>query len=271
VPGRVTSGHMRQAPVPPTVEAVEAARKDDGYNGWTYHSRVSVVHRYLCIAVPKVASTTVKRTLHEFEGLPRAADSTELHSQGTDLALSTFSSRDIADMLGAADWLRFGFVRNPYDRVFSAWKSKIASTYDTQYEWLRDEIRAAYGYPERGDTDAPPMVNFRDFVDFVVASDAPRVVEDGHWDLQTSVLLHGLIFYDVLGRFEHFGDEFAAILDRLGATREARELASKVTNPTPQVPLPAAYDRTLADVVYRKYEPDFDAFGYRRDSWLFDG
>jgi hypothetical protein len=48
-------------------------------------------------------------------------------------------------------------------------------------------------------------------------------------------------------------------------------MARQVTNPTTQVPLSAAYDRELAELVYRKYEPDFTAFGYDRDGWMFGG
>jgi hypothetical protein len=33
--------------------------------------------------------------------------------------------------------------------------------------------------------------------------------------------------------------------------------------------LAAAYDHDLADVVYRSYQADFEAFSYERDSWLF--
>jgi hypothetical protein len=172
-------------------------------------------------------------------------------------------------MLGADDWLRFAFVRNPYERMLSAWKSKIASTYDKQYDWLRDDIRLAYRYPDRADRRGHPMVTFRDFVRFVVETADPRVVDDGHWDLQTRVLLYDLIPYDVLGRFERFSDEFVAILHRLRAPQKVRVLASQVTNPSPRVSLAAAYDHDLADVVYRSYQADFEAFSYERDSWLF--
>lgn len=247
---------------------IDAVRDDRGRNSWTYHCRVSVDHRYVCMTVPKVASTTVKRALRELEGLPTAADDGELHQQGTFLALSTFSSADLAEMLTSSHWLRFGFVRNPYDRLFSAWKSKIAGTQDEYYGWHRDLIRSTYSYPAGKGTAPPPMVTFRDFVRFVVDTDDPQVRLDGHWNLQTSVLLHDLIAFDVLVRFERFVEEFTAVLRQLGAGDEVVALAARVSNPSPQLPLAAAYDRELADVVYRLYEPDFEAFGYARDSWL---
>lgn len=249
--------------------SIEASLEAHGAS-WGYHSRASTAHRYLCMTVPKVGCTTLKRTLHAFEGLSTASDWGEIHDQGAELRLSAFTVAEIADMLRSPDWLRFAFVRDPYHRMFSAWKSKIGNNWDTQYLPLRGQIRTAMGYPARTDRSAP-MVAFRDFVRFIVDSDDPNVVRDGHWDLQVNVLLYDLIAYDVVGRFERFADDVTAILDRLGAPPAVLAIAREVTNPTPQVPLAAAYDRELADLVYRYYQPDFETFGYDRDGWLYDG
>jgi hypothetical protein len=220
--------------------------------------------------VPKAAATTVKRTLHAFEGLSPPDGVGEVHEEGFELCLSAFPTVEVVEMLNSPDWLRFAFVRDPYHRMFSAWKSKIGNNWDTQYLWLRDEIRAANHYRTRIGSPAP-MVTFRDFVRYVIESDDPRVVRDAHWDLQTNVLLHDLIPYDVIGRFETFSEDFTAILWRLGAPPSVLTLANEVTNSTPQMPLAAAYDQELADLVYRYYQPDFDDFGYQRDAWLYDG
>jgi hypothetical protein len=219
------------------------------------------------MTVPKVACTTVKLTLHAFEGLPPAADWGQVHDQDAP-RLSSLSVSEAAEILSSPDWLRFAFVRDPYDRLFSAWKQKIGNTWDTQYAGLRDQIRAANRYPSRADGRVP-FVAFGDFVRFVVESDDPAVVLDGHWDLQTRILLDDVISYDVIGRFETFVDDFTAILRRLDAPEDVIETARQVTNPTTQVPLSAAYDRELADLVHGKYQRDFAAFGYDCDSWMY--
>ena len=249
---------------------IEEARHREGFDvSWGYHSRVSVEHRYVCMTVPKVACTTVKLTLHEFEGLPRAEDWGMVHDQDAP-RLSSFSVDQAAEMLSSPDWLRFAFVRDPYDRMFSAWKQKIGNTGDTQYAGLRDQIRTANGYPSHADRPAP-FVAFRDFVRFIVESDDPGVILDAHWDLQTRILLNDLIAYDAIGRFETFARDFTAVLRRLDAPEHVMSMAGQVTNPTTRVPLSAAYDRELAELVYGRYEPDFAAFGYDRDGWMFDG
>lgn len=251
-------------------ERIDAERVTNGANSWTYHSRLSMDRRYLCMTVPKVACTTVKRVLLEFEQRPVPADWGQIHNEALDATLASVGTDQAVEILTSPDWLRFCFVRDPYDRMFSAWKSKIGNTWDTQYAPLRDRIREARHYPEP-QGGRLPMVSFRDFVDYVTGSDDPGVTRDGHWDLQTNVLLWDLIDYDVVGRFETFQQDFVAVLERLDAPQPVLTTARQVTNSTTQLPLAGAYDRELADRVFTYYEADFDAFGYARDGWLFHG
>jgi hypothetical protein len=227
----------------------------------TYHSRASTKHRYLTVAVPKVGCTTMKRALHAFEGLAPADPWWAVHDAGESLRLSAYSNADVETMLTSPDYLRFAFVRNPYERLLSAWKSKVLRPADTQYASLRAEMRVAYGYPADGEDS--PVVAFGDFARFVIATAHP----DGHWARQTEVLACDEIAYDVLGRFETFDDDFRDILERLDAPPEVVALAHEVTNPTEYLPPAAAYDTELAALVYDYYRDDFERFGYERDSW----
>ena len=47
---------------------IEAVRAEGGHASWGYHSRASVVHRYVAMTVPKVACTTIKMALQTWEG-----------------------------------------------------------------------------------------------------------------------------------------------------------------------------------------------------------
>lgn len=225
-------------------------------DSWGYHSRVSIEHRYVCMTVPKVACTTVKRTLRAFEGLPEIADHGVLHENDEQPRLSSLTEAEALDVLKSPQWLRFAIVRNPYDRMFSAWKSKVAVPWDAHYARLRDDLRASAG------------LAFADFVRYVIGSGIPEVTNDGHWAVQSDILLADVIPYDVIGRFETFVEDFTAILRSLDAPDHVLAMAAEVTNATAQVPLAAAYDRQLASEVYRYYEADFEAFGYARDSWM---
>lgn len=242
-------------------DLVKRIRAVEADVSWGYHSRASVKHKYVTVTVPKVACSTIKRTLHVLEGLGRAERLAGEHEGGEGMRLSRFSAKEAAAVLRDPAWLRFTFVRNPYDRLLSAWKSKILSGHDTYYAPARDHMREALAYP----SDA--VVAFGDFVRVVTAGD-DAISHDGHWERQSVVGMHDLIPYDVIGRFENFVEDFGSILERLGAPADVLALASQVTNPTEPLPSAAAYDRELASLVYAHYQEDFERFGYARDSWF---
>lgn len=245
-------------------DLVARRRAIDEYGTWSYHSRVSTLHRYICVAIPKIACTTTKTVLRALDGLP---PSEHIHDEGPRLA--DFTIEEDLTMLTSPEWLRFCFVRNPYARLYSAYKSKIGNTWEHEYDWLQVAIRDAFNYPIRDGARAG-MVTFDDFVRFVAESNDPRVVTDGHLAAQTQILQLDCIPYDTVGRFETFPTDFKAILARLGAGQDVLGQAEDVMNPTPYSPLAAAYRRELADKVYALYEADFDTWGYTQDSWLFD-
>jgi hypothetical protein len=216
--------------------------------------------------VPKVACTTVKIALHAWEGvLPD--DRGAVHDRYEGLSLLDHGDAEILELLTSDDVLRFCFVRNPYGRLFSAWKSKLAWD-DPQYERLRTAIRDAFDYPTEEDRRVG-RVAFRDAVEFMLDG-STRAMFDDHWTAQTSVLDVDAIPYDVVGRFERFSDEFPAILKRLKAPPAVVELAGTVHNATRPMALAAVYDANLAGRVYTHYAADFESFGYAADSWRFD-
>jgi hypothetical protein len=225
--------------------AVDAKREDDPYSIFRW-SLVSPQHKYLWNILPKNACVTTTLTLREFEGNPYRGG--EVWDDEGVLKLRDFGTDEIVEMLTSPEWCRFCFVRNPYDKLFSAYKSKI------------------------GDPDGDPwyqrvgIVSFRDFVRFVQGGGWPQ---DGHWCVQVRKLTTELISYDYIGRFETFQRDFKNLLERLGTPPEIVASAEKIHGQSAKICLPAAYDRELADMVYKIYRDDFDAFGYDRDSWMF--
>lgn len=242
-----------------------------------YHSRISLSRRYVCMTVPKVACTTIKFALQQLEFgdradprgvelIHQAAYSGQVHQSGARLA--QLEPDEILEALSSPDWFRFCLVRNPYHRVFSAYKSKMINPQDEEYAWLRKEIRQTCGYP-RGDGQ-PPRVAFRDFVRYLANTDNPSVRYDGHLDTQSRILMWDVVEYDFVGRFERFATDFAQVLRRIGAPNEILSIAELTTNPTPSLSHAAVYDHDLAALVYTIYEADFVNLGYEPDSWMYD-
>lgn len=244
---------------------VEAARAGE-HTSWGYHSRASLAHRYVAMTVPKVACTTIKMALQTWEGCgPPPERWADVHADWAGPTLLAYPTAQIVEMLRSPDYLRFSFVRNPYGRLVSAWKSKLAWD-DPQYRQLRASIREVCDYPVVDGQRAGP-ISFRDAVQCLLAD--PGVFDD-HWSLQVDLLVADVIDYHVVGRFERFGQQFRAILRRLHAPPEVAGIARRVFNPTQPMPLAAVYDPQLARRVYDLYLADFETFGYHKDSWRYE-
>jgi hypothetical protein len=241
---------------------VEAARAE-GHSSFGYHSRASLAHRYVAMTVPKVACSTIKMALQAWEGCgPPPHRWADVHADWAGPTLLAYPTAQIVQMLRSPDYLRFCFVRNPYSRLVSAWKSKLASD-DPQYVQLRASIRKACHYPVVDGQPAGP-ISLRDAVQYLL--DDPGVFDD-HWRLQVDLLVGDVIDYHIVGRFENFGQQFRAILRQLGAPSKVTGVSRQVFNPTSPMRLAAVYDSQLARRVYARYAADFETFGYHKDSW----
>jgi hypothetical protein len=229
-----------------------------------------MAHRYVAMTVPKVACTTIKMALQTWEGCgPRPERWADVHAGWAGPTLLAYPTAQIVEMLRSPDYLRFSFVRNPYSRLVSAWKSKLAWD-DPQYQRLRVSIREACGHPVADGQRAGP-VSFRDAVQYLL--DDPGAFDD-HWNRQTDLLMADVIDYDVIGRFERFGEQFHAILGRLAV--EHRHDQSKCLGfgeddrrqprPAPE-PVPAIRTPGRLDGDARLSEdPDIPARGPLRDT-----
>ncbi len=231
---------------------------------------ISPRHRYFCMAIPKNACTKTKLVLQQLEGLPLPPEADRIHYRDeAGLAflpsIGDFSTGEGVEILTSPDWFRFAFVRNPYARLFSAYKSQVMDL-NSPYMGFRESIRQHAGYPTPpGGT--PGRVGFADFVAYNAGqADGER---DGHWKSQTGSLHLERIRYDFIGRVESFAGDFAGVLRRFGASSELLSSLFERVNTTPALPLAAAFSKQLADSVYTIYREDFNAFAYSQDSWMF--
>jgi hypothetical protein len=244
-------------------EWISATRESDTDQTLSIHSWVSVKHKYLCVAPGKNACTRTKLTLHLLDGYELPDDLGDIHTCGCRLA--SFDDGEILDMLTSPAWFKFCFVRNPYERLISAYKTQVGNVWNKQYQWLKDDIKTVLGYPL--DEEPERLVPFRDFVRYLRSADE-RLQHDGHFNVQARILVPEVIRYDYIGRFENFQSNFEDVLIRLNASSEVIATASEPMNKTSKVYPPAiAYDDELAELVFEIYEPDFKTFGYDRDYW----
>jgi len=163
--------------------------------------------------VPKCASTTIRYTL--FGG-------------NNSLSL-TDPQRDIQT------YLKFAFVRNPWNRMVSNWK--MFTTVPFRIRQLKSMT-------------SEDVSSFEDFVRFTTRK------RNHHWQPQVLFLPEAL---DFVGRLESFEDDFRDLCSKIGTKPErvARE------NAIERLPYWEYYKPSLAELVAEIYSEDIARFGYK--------
>ena len=190
-----------------------------------YNLTVSHGHRFVWYRVAKVATRTIR---HHFESHGVVLDVD--HAMRVRYPLASF-----------ADYLTFGFVRDPLDRFVSAWHDKVV---DHNY----------YAFDE---STHLRMQRVEEFALFTAAQDLAAVPgTDQHLTLQSRMI--DLNRVDFVGRLETFDHDFAEVCDRVGAP-------AVPTAPKNQT-APGGRDRQvsaeLRDLVAQMYRRDYQVFGY---------
>ena len=221
-------------------------------------------HRILYLCIPKCASTTIKMALSTLIG--RAPASFEqIHKRRYSGLKSPFEVGFAAFHRLAIDpeTLRFAFVRNPYDRLVSAWADKYqdrplvpgGSSFIDKYLKFRSST-------DRSPPAAGETLSFAAFVHFAAATAADRL--DPHWQPQDDILDMPGITLDLIGKVESFETDFARVLEHIGVSKVMRDSINTRLNQSPHRPWQDYYTPAAADQVYHAYERDFDRLQYPR-------
>jgi len=215
------------------------------HNAW-----VSKKYKYLYMSVPKNACTTVKVELLQLHSCKAPEDISDIHEMG--LVLNDFSYEEKLDIL-TSNWFRFCFIRNPYDRILSAFKSKILCASDNSYTNVRKDILESH------DT-------FSAFLD-LVGDQVKHDRADFHWDLQSRILLWDDIKYNYIGKVERFDLDFSTIMGKLTGTKKYPIKAFKHYNRSDKMNNSLFLNNETAPIIYKIYQEDFETLGYKNDSW----
>jgi hypothetical protein len=214
------------------------------------------------VSVPKAASTRIKRTLAEAVGRhsPALGGKRRLRGVHGPRSMTVGAFHRLAT---DPRTLRFSFVRNPYARAVSCradkWQDRPLAAGDPfidRYLALRPGIDAALP------SGADRTLSFADFVTFAGAIAEGRI--DSHLQAQHDIVAMPGIRLDFVGRIERFADDFATVLDHVGAKNGIRDASVTPVNPSRHGPWENYYTLALRKRVYRAYERDFDRFQYPR-------
>lgn len=143
---------------------------------------------------------------------------------------------------------RFTFVRNPYDRLVSAYKDKVRKPCETgvisyNYKLLKEDM------------------SFKDFVRAVHKTPDDKIdrhFRSQYWSLKDD---EGGIYPDFIGKFENIQEDYKKLMNNLG-----------IENP-PELPhrrnskkgnYMDYYDEETKKLVYERYYEDFKLGGYEK-------
>lgn len=207
-------------------------------------------HRFVYIETPKAGCTIVKLTLLElfpelYEGERPEVSHAHRAFENTEHRIS---KRALAAGLRDGEYedhLCFSFVRNPWDRLLSCYRSKI-----------RADVVALNRTEYEGGVLYPGMT-FREFAE--VACATPDEDANMHFRAQAPMLCGpgGNLLVDYVGRFESLSRDFAEVCGRLGLNLELPPDTKSRKEDYRE-----SYDARLQKMVARRYGVDIEKFGY---------
>lgn len=221
-----------------------------------YLINVSNKNKFIYFETPKVACSTIKRSLQSLEIGSEATLADDVHDKSKSPLLSPLS---LANPLSQhiKTHFKFGFVRNPYSRILSCYLDKIVGN-----QWEKDRRLPKLGYA--------PSDNLS-FVDFLKAVKTFPIQEwDIHWMPQTILLSHDKIDLDFIGKQETFDSDFSRVLHYLNGEKQEEEKIVNVNHHSVNAnkKLEKYLNKEAQDLVKEIYYDDFKAYGYGFDPIL---
>ncbi|CDF77429.1 Carbohydrate sulfotransferase [Chondrus crispus] len=216
--------------------------------------------------------------LHEMGG--PAWQNHTIYSRSTELIRKVFED---------PEYLKFGFVRNPYDRVISAYLDKVAQFGPESKEYQK-QMHGLYGddlqmRKLRNETK-PSFREYLQAIEKVLKQPRTKSTDfwtkdayednngrrDLHWRPQVELLHPDLIHLDYVGRFESLDVDRDVVLNWMYQHTDRRMPESKLrrmhsTDPAHKIHLydDLRNDPQLKNMLVRIYEQDFKCFHISTD------
>ncbi|ELT90323.1 hypothetical protein CAPTEDRAFT_133491, partial [Capitella teleta] len=231
-------------------------------------------HKFIYCEVPKVACTNWKRILLVLsKGLnttnPSALLASDVHNSLQDTYLKKLSSypQDEIDFR-LKSYFKFMFVREPLERLLSAYKNKFTLRYNTYFH-ERYGVRIIQRFRKNATAHALTKGNDVTFGEFIQYILDPNTVREGpynaHWRQYHKLCQPCHVQYDFIGHFDSLDADIRAVLERL----QVNDLVDIPKKPTSRESTAHALTRSYADIssddiraLWQIYSIDYKMFGY---------
>uniref|UniRef100_A0A673AWP5 Carbohydrate sulfotransferase n=1 Tax=Sphaeramia orbicularis TaxID=375764 RepID=A0A673AWP5_9TELE len=227
------------------------------------HILVNEEHHFLYCYVPKVACSNWKRVLKVLSGALESVDVNIKMDHRSDLLfLSSLKPEEISYRL--KHYFKFMFVREPMERLLSAYRNKFGEIQSYQKKYGVEIIkRYRKGYVKDSSVSGDD-VTFAEFVRYLLDEDVERMNE--HWMPVYNLCQPCAVSYDFIGSYEHLERDSEFVLQRIKAPPyvhfpERQTWYKPVTTETLHYYLCSLPQKLLRELL-PKYILDFSLFAY---------
>uniref|UniRef100_A0A3Q2P8W5 Carbohydrate sulfotransferase n=1 Tax=Fundulus heteroclitus TaxID=8078 RepID=A0A3Q2P8W5_FUNHE len=227
-------------------------------------------YKVLYCEVPKSGCSNWKRTLIVLSGKASNPDKLkheQVHYGGYLKTLNRYNQKEIMHRLQT--YKKFMFVREPLDRVVSAYRDKFENPNDYYHNLFGKPIIKKYRVtPSAEALKTGNGVTFKEFVQYLLDGHRP-VGMDIHWEQMNKLCHPCLIDYDLIGKFENMEEESNFLLRMIGAPDSLKLPSFKDRNPKDVRTSKEITERYFSQVsfmerqrVYDFYYMDYLMFNY---------
>ncbi|XP_007538120.1 carbohydrate sulfotransferase 14 [Erinaceus europaeus] len=225
------------------------------------HVLVSDRYRFLYCYVPKVACSNWKRVLKVLAGALGSVDARLKMDHHSDLVfLADLRPEEIRYRL--QHYFKFLFVRDPLDRLLSAYRNKFGEIREYQRRYGAEIVRRYR--VGAGPSPAGDDVTFPEFLSFLADEDPERMNE--HWMPVYHLCQPCAVRYDFVGSYERLEADANHVLEWVRAPPHvrfpARQAWYRPTSPESLHYHLCSAPRALLQDVLPKYILDFSLFAY---------
>lgn len=178
------------------------------------HILVNDQYKFLYCYVPKVACSNWKRVLKVLSGALENVNVNIKMNHMSDLQfLSSFKPEDIRYRL--KHYFKFMFVREPMERLLSAYRNKFGEIQSYQRKYGVEIIKRYRKGSAKDSSIAGDDVTFAEFVRYLLDEDVERMNE--HWMPVYNLCQPCAVNYNFIGYHENLESDAEFVLQRVGA------------------------------------------------------
>jgi len=243
---------------------------------------------YTICRIPKVASTNWLRAVTVMDNIFSMEDFHNNRIQGHDVTTLTVKKRGMKTITDikkrvriSKEFLNIITVRHPFLRVVSAFHDKMSPDLKSYtFRPLSRKIEVAFRPmrldPVHKNLPLAGAANFEDFVNFLTNNSNFEGNNDPHWQSFDSHCQPCLHKYDAIVKMESIEEDMRFLRKKLKIPEQyeevflglSRRTGSKTGFAHNEATLFRQLPQQLVEKLYRKYEQDFQMFGYSWPDWL---